>query len=85
MSSKFQEYIINGIDEWKQNNISFIEKPELKLKDLIKVDGDDGCSKLVHKDYKDYLNMDLNCFQKYNCCIKCMVWGLKGCQFGISL
>jgi hypothetical protein len=60
-SSKFQEYIIHGIDEWEQNNISFIEKPELKLKDLIKVDGDDGCSKLVHK---DFLHMDLDCLFK---------------------
>ena len=59
--AKTQEYIINGLDEWEKNNISFIEKPELKLKDFIKVDGDDGCSKLVHK---DFLNMDLDCLFK---------------------
>ena len=58
---KTQEYIINGIDEWGKNNISFIEKPELKIKNVIQVDGDDGCSKLVHK---DYLNMDLDCLFK---------------------
>ena len=53
--AKTQEYVINGIDEWEKNNISFIEKAELKLKDFIKVDGDDECSKIVHK---DFLNMD---------------------------
>ena len=59
--AKTQEYIINGIDEWGKNNISFVEKPELKIKDLIKVDGDDGCSKIVHK---NFLNMDLDCLFK---------------------
>ena len=51
--AKAQGYIINGIDEWEKNNISFIEKPELKLKDFMKVDGGDGC-------HKDFLNMDLD-------------------------
>ena len=32
-----------------------------KFKDFIKVDGDDGCLKLVHK---DYLNMNIDCLFK---------------------